>query len=94
MGSAPPFEGPLLLEMVAYFPIVKSSRKRDIPAMIEGWIRPTKKPDLSNILKSAEDGLKGIVFVDDAQVVEIRTRKVYAHEPRVWIRITEWSPTQ
>jgi len=39
---------------------------------------PTVKPDLTNLRKAAEDGLTGVVWKDDAQVVMGQTVKVYA----------------
>jgi Holliday junction resolvase RusA-like endonuclease len=96
MGGRPPFEGALAIDMVAYFPIPKSTPKRRFADMVAGLMRPTKKPDLSNVLKAVEDGCKGakgkpsIVFLDDSQVVEVRMKKVYSERPRVWVRIYEW----
>ena len=42
---------------------------------------PTVKPDLSKLLRAAEDALTGIVYVDDAQVTEALVRKVYGEAP-------------
>jgi Holliday junction resolvase RusA-like endonuclease len=43
--------------------------------------QPTVKPDLSKLYRAAEDAMTGIVFVDDAQVVEATVRKVYGETP-------------
>lgn len=32
-------------------------------------------PDVDNIIKPIQDGLNGVVFVDDAQVAETKSRK-------------------
>jgi len=50
---------------------------------------PTVKPDLTNLRKAAEDGLTGVVWKDDAQVVMGQTVKVYADRvtPRTVIDI-------
>lgn len=65
-------------------------------AALDGLIEHTGKPDLSNILKAAEDALTGVVFLDDAQVVSIEAAKLYAGSPRVWIQVTpqQSSPSQ
>ena len=49
----------------------------------------TKRPDLTNILKSIEDGLNGHAYKDDSQIAEIVTRKRYAVEDFIEIAIYE-----
>jgi Holliday junction resolvase RusA-like endonuclease len=41
----------------------------------------TTKPDLSKLVRSAEDALNGVVFKDDCQVVEVVATKRYADGP-------------
>jgi len=36
----------------------------------------TKRPDLTNLIKSTEDALRGIAFKDDAQVAVLMAQKV------------------
>lgn len=40
----------------------------------------TKRPDIDNILKWLFDGMQPLIFLDDAQVVDLRVRKVEAHQ--------------
>ena len=47
----------------------------------------TTIPDLSKLIRSTEDALTGILFVDDAQIVAVFAKKVYA-EAAPWARIT------
>lgn len=47
------------------------------------------KPDLSKLVRAAEDSLTGIIFNDDAQVVDIRAHKDYGLPERVEIEIRE-----
>lgn len=48
----------------------------------------TSKPDLAKIVRAVEDALTGIVWADDAQVVQGRNRKTWTHsEPGVRVRI-------
>ena len=37
--------------------------------------RPRRIGDLDNVLKSLLDSMKGIAFVDDGQIVELRLRR-------------------
>jgi Holliday junction resolvase RusA-like endonuclease len=51
---------------------------------------PSVKPDLTNLRKAAEDGLTGLIWKDDAQVIEGESVKCYAGEDgphtKIWIR--------
>lgn len=85
-----PTEKPVLLTMHAYYAVPKSfSRKKHEMAVNESMINrvvPTKKPDLDNIIKCI-DGLNGIAWKDDSQVVNIVATKEYAEMPRLEVRI-------
>lgn len=80
---------PLQADIIAYFPIPKSTSKKKREAMLNGEIFPTKKPDNDNIVKCILDALNGIAYYDDSQVVYIRCKKNYSDEPRVEITIHE-----
>ena len=67
---------PLFVTLRAFFAIPKSKP------------RPTKKPDLDNIIKTL-DALNGLAFYDDAQIVTIKAEKYYSTEPRLEITIEE-----
>lgn len=64
------FDAPIAITFVFHLPRPKSATKRDR--------RPTKKPDLSKLIRSTEDALSGVVFRDDARVVSITAAKIYA----------------
>ncbi len=55
--------------------------------MLEGKIRPTKKPDIDNILKSVFDSLNQVAFYDDTQIIEIQASKYYSDISRIEIQI-------
>ena len=79
----------LRLVMKVYHPIPKSVSKKKYQEMLNGQIRPTKKPDIDNILKSVCDALNQVAFHDDTQIVEILTMKYYDETPRIEITISE-----
>lgn len=73
----------------AYFPIPKSTSKKNRELMLGGYLRPTKKPDSDNIAKSVLDALNGIAFYDDSQIVSLEVKKLYSDTPRVQVYIEE-----
>lgn len=84
-----PFEKDVQLKVSirAYFSIPKSASKKKHQAMIDGEIRPTKKPDTDNIAKVVCDALNGIAYHDDSQIVELTVSKSYSDNPKVLVRI-------
>ena len=45
----------------------------------------TVKPDLSKIVRAAEDAMSGVVYIDDSQVCERFAKKKYGNRPGVEI---------
>lgn len=50
---------------------------------------PTKAPDATKLLRGLEDALTGVVWVDDAQVVDQAVSKRYADRPGA--RVIVWT---
>jgi Holliday junction resolvase RusA-like endonuclease len=69
-------------------PIPKSLSKRKHAQALIGGLRPITRPDCSNLLKNAEDGLNGIVYRDDNQIVELQVSKVYGDKPQMRLIVT------
>ena len=86
MGNKPLMTEAIWLTVDAYFSIPRSwpVRKQEDAEVMK--IRHLKKPDLTNILKSVEDAMNGVVWVDDSQVIQIRASKHYSRIPYVRIR--------
>lgn len=84
MGGSHPLEGPLAVTVWAYMTIPASWSLKKQRAAYEGDIRPTGKPDDDNLGKLARDALNTTrklgpgVWLDDAQIVDGRTIKLYA----------------
>lgn len=82
--------GEYAVTVIAYFSIPKSKPKTWKILAAEKVIRPTKKPDNDNILKSVCDALNGIAWRDDSHVADTRVRKVYTdREPMVSVTIVD-----
>ena len=69
--------------------IPKSVSKKKRGLMLEGMLRPTKKPDMDNVVKIIADSLNQIAYRDDTQIVDCQCRKFYSDDPRVEVRIIQ-----
>ena len=79
----------LALKIEARFAIPKSASKRAAEEMRRGVCRPTKRPDVDNILKAIADALNGVAYHDDSQIVYVEARKQYADIPETIVTIWE-----
>jgi crossover junction endodeoxyribonuclease RusA len=50
---------------------------------------PTVAPDLDKYIRGVLDGLTGIAYNDDSQVIDIKAQKVYSEAPGVDIEISD-----
>lgn len=66
-----PFDGPLEVCMEFYRSVQVSLSQKERARRLSGVHRPTVKPDLSNYIKALEDGLNGIIWIDDNRIVQI-----------------------
>lgn len=81
-------EGALVVSIDAYFEPPKSTPRATLEKMYAGEIRPAKKPDADNIIKSICDALNGLAYVDDSQIVTVQCRKLYSNVARCEVEIT------
>ena len=86
MDGQAPYEGPVDLKINVCLPHSTSwpAWKRD--GVFSGEILQTSRPDLDNYIKAILDGLNGVVFKDDAQVVNIGASKFFAVTPRIYVQ--------
>ena len=85
--SEAPYEHNLKLEVRIYRRIPKSFSMAKIKAAEKGDIRPGTRPDTDNYLKGVADALRGIVWRDDSQVVDMYCGKWYSTKPRTEIEV-------
>lgn len=86
--QGPPLEGPLRVDMLFVFPRTKGQqwKRKPMPR-----IRHAKTPDFDNLIKSTADSLKGLVWIDDAQICDGRIEKWIAagdEQPHVLLTVT------
>lgn len=82
-------DGTIAADIVAYFPIPKSTSKKNREKMLSGEIMHIKKPDCDNLVKSVLDALNKIAYPDDAQVAYVSIEKYYAEQPRIEVTLRE-----
>ena len=87
-----PDDAMLDMRIRAYSSIPKSASKKKRAAMIIGEIRPTKKPDMDNVVKIIADSLNQVAYRDDTQIVDCQCRKFYSDNPRVEVMIKTVEP--
>jgi Holliday junction resolvase RusA-like endonuclease len=73
----------------AFYKIPKSASKKKKTDMKYGIIRPTKKPDIDNVVKVYADALNETAYHDDTQIVSIICDKYYSDEPRVEVTLED-----
>ena len=89
MGGSEPLETPVGAYIYITLPIPASYSKKRIQACLSGEERPTKKSDIDNFCKTVFDGMNGIVFLDDSQVVSLHSTKVYGTVGMVEVMVKE-----
>lgn len=88
MASRLPFDVPVRLAIVAEFPVPTTWSNRKRIAALNGEIRPGRRPDGSNLQKQIEDALNGVVFRDDALIVDWHGCKKYSQRARIVVVVT------
>jgi Holliday junction resolvase RusA-like endonuclease len=84
-GDDPKFLKPVEVELVFHMPIPKSVGKRKKTS----WYSST--PDIDNLQKFIFDAITGtgVIWKDDCIICSLNCKKVYDHNPRTFIKITE-----
>jgi Holliday junction resolvase RusA-like endonuclease len=75
----------VVLDIRVPIPASWSQKKQALAAA--GEIHPTTKPDIDNVEKAIFDGLNGVAWKDDVQVVRVTKQKRYSATPCVEVSI-------
>lgn len=78
---------PLAVHLNFYFTPPKSYSKKRIRAIETKEELFTKKPDADNLGKSVLDGMNGILFKDDSQIIGLTIGKHYGHKDYVDVKV-------
>lgn len=76
----------VVLDVLCQVPASWSKKKQ--AQALAGQLYPVTKPDIDNVEKAIFDGLNGVAWKDDVQVVDVWKRKRYAATPGVHVEIT------
>jgi Holliday junction resolvase RusA-like endonuclease len=87
MRGREPHEGPVEVNIDAYFGVPKSFKGKKLDDANNARIRCVKKPDYDNINKIICDAMNGIVYKDDSQVADGSTTKRYYITPHVEVEV-------
>lgn len=87
LGGGRLMHGAVEIKIWAYFTPRKSASKKLQLAMLRQAEPVKRKPDIDNIAKIVLDGLNGVAYIDDAQVVSVHAMKLYSETPRLEIEI-------
>lgn len=92
MRGMEPLSGAVALHLELYLGVPASYPKGKRAKCLSGEIRPTKKPDIDNVVKAICDAFNGAVWIDDVQVVDLHVTKRYAEEGCVLANVSEIGP--
>lgn len=87
-------KGELHVEVLIFKETLSSFSKKKKLAAEARSLRPTTKPDADNYAKGVLDAVKGVIWEDDGQVVDLVARKFYSEIPRVEVTVREISNIQ
>lgn len=88
----PPKTCPLIVNVVDHMPIPDSWSAHKKNLALYGLIKPATKPDKDNLDKFIFDVGNGILWVDDKQIVDGRTTKIYSLYPRTEVTVMSAEP--
>lgn len=81
-------DGPVAVVLDVCCQVPASWSKKKQAQALAGQVFPVTKPDIDNVEKAIFDGLNGVAWKDDVQVVDVCKRKRYAETPGVHVEIT------
>lgn len=84
-----PNAGAVAIYVQFYLRIPSSWTKAKKDRAERGEILPTVRPDVDNLAKCIFDGLNGVAYQDDKQIVQMIVSKRYSKNPRTRVCVSE-----
>ena len=84
-----PFDSAIAVRVEVFRGIPKSFSKKARREALEGILRPVSRPDADNYLKGVLDAVNGILWTDDALIVDLSCHKFFSDNPRLEVLITQ-----
>lgn len=82
-------DGAIKAEIIAYFPIPKSTAKKLHVQMATEQYPHIKSRDADNVAKSVLDALNDVAYKDDCQIADLLVLKRYSELPRVTLALSK-----
>ena len=94
MNGRPPLEGPVKLSL--FFTIERPKTHLLADGVSRSALGRTKTdhisaPDVLKLARAVEDGMTGVVYLDDGQIVEEHLSKRYGDSHSVTVLVEEWA---
>lgn len=89
MDCPEPLKTPVAVFVTVFFPVPASYSAKRREACLAGFEKHTKRPDLDNVVKAITDGMNGVVYEDDCQIVRIVAKKDYCMDAMVEVMVQE-----
>jgi Holliday junction resolvase RusA-like endonuclease len=87
--NIPWIEGNVKVDVVVAKQLLKTMSKKKRALALAG-VYASSKPDLDNVLKSILDGLNGVIYRDDSQVVAMSISRIWTElASKVIVSVTE-----
>ena len=88
--KAEKLDGAISIEILYSFQRLQSLKKSERNEIDSGKSMPkTTKPDIDNLTKAILDALNGIAWNDDAQVSEIKAKKIWSKQDQIEVKIMQ-----
>ena len=90
-GELFPKDVPIRVVVFIYHAVPKATSKKKRAEMLDQLTRPMKKVDADNCIKVVLDGMQGVAYQDDVQVVEIEAKKFWSNTEYLKVIVSDAS---